>query len=216
PITRQRPQARFSPACTRSIRASRCSSSPPSCSRRSCTGCSTACTWRTWRTSGNPTRLGNPLEENEASLAVGAPQRLWLGVFGRVPPALRRLDRGKLDDDAAALRPFALDGVGLAAPHQEASAVLLEGGRDQGGVLLVAVGVSDLDFGNHVRGHLFVLSRSKGNATPGPFDDRPPHRPPHPRSRRRLPRAPRASRRASAQRGALRLLRPDGSRGIAG
>jgi len=47
--------------------------------------------------------------------------------------------------------------MGLATAHEELAAELLDGGGHHLGVLGVTLGVGDLDLGDEVGGHLFVL-----------------------------------------------------------
>src|SRR5215218_10857884 len=75
--------------------------------------------------------------------------RLGGFVLGRVPAGERRLVGGKLDHDVAAAR-LALDGLVLAATHEEASAELREGDAVPRDVVLVGVGILDVDMGDPI------------------------------------------------------------------
>src|SRR5215203_152123 len=75
--------------------------------------------------------------------------RLGGFVLGRVPAGERRLVGGELDHDVAAAR-LALDGLVLAATHEEASAELREGDAIRRDVVLVGVGILDVDMGDPI------------------------------------------------------------------
>src|SRR3954451_1940779 len=75
--------------------------------------------------------------------------RLGGFVLGRVPAGERRLVGEKLDHDVAAAR-LALDGLVLAAADEEASAELREGDAVRRDVVLVGVGILDVDMGDPI------------------------------------------------------------------
>src|SRR5215213_1376056 len=94
-------------------------------------------------------RPGVALDHDDVGDRAALALRLRRFVLGRVPAGERRLVGGKLDHDVAAAR-LALDGLVLAAADEEASAELREGDAVRRDVVLVGVGILDVDMGDPI------------------------------------------------------------------
>src|SRR6185437_7698500 len=67
----------------------------------------------------------------------------------------RLLDARELENDDALRRPAAFQRLGLAAAHDELSAVARDRGAGKGLVALVSLCVGDVDFDDDIAGHVY-------------------------------------------------------------